>query len=215
MNKLNSPLQAAQTGAFPNDSGGVSAKPAPRLLVLVSNGDVDNVNLTREIWRIAKPQKLEVVLLTLCANFEQEARLRRGLITMAAMIRDETICADFQVRYGANWLTLVMQEWRYGDILICSSEQYIGLRRRLLSQVLSSKLKTSVQIIFASRAPKPPALKIKLDAAFWFGSIGILSVFFWVEAAIAQSVQNWIQTFVLSLCILFEVVLLWIWNSLF
>jgi len=215
MSKLDSLLQNTYLGISHDDSVSMIFNPAPRLLVLVSGVDVDDITLTRKIWELAKPQGLEVVLLGLCNHFDQEAQLRRKLVTMASSIQDETIRTDFLIGYGNNWLKLTKQEWRSGDIFACGSEQYINLWGSSLSQTLTSNFKTPVYVLSDFHSPTRPIPKILSTAAFWLGSITIIAIFFEVEFKAAQLPQDWAHTFLLYLCVFTEVGFLWIWNALF
>jgi hypothetical protein len=218
MNKQDGILATQSTvspGFVLDGSVSVILKPAPRLLVLISEDDLDNFYLSRQIWEIARPQKTEVVLLALCRDPDQEPHLRRGLTTMAAIIRDDAVCVDFQIGHEKNWLSLIKQEWRPGDLLVCGSEHYIGLSGRPLSKILSSHFNTNVRVFSVSGVSRKPMSKIAGNIIFWFGSVCILSVFFWVEVMIPQTRDVWERTFLIFLCILFEVKLLWMWNFLF
>jgi hypothetical protein len=215
MNKLESLRQHQYMAISPENSVSVILKPAPRLLVLVTGDDLNDFDLTRQIWQLAKPMGLEVVLLALCNDNDQEAQLRRKLVTMTSSIHDETIQADFLIGRGNNWLKLSQQEWRPGDIFACGSEQYISIWGRLLSQTLASNFKTPVYILSDFHSSSQPMPKWLSTAIFWLGSISIIALFFEVEFKVSQLQQDWAHTALLYLCILAEAALIWIWNVLF
>lgn len=219
MSKFDSLLQNTNLIISPTDmqedAVHVILKPAPRLLVLVSGADLDDLDLTRQIWELAKPGGLEVVLLALCNDFDQEAWLRRKLITMAAVIHDETIETDFRIGYGNNWLKLTGQEWRIGDILACGSEQYVSLWGKSLSQTLALKFKAPVYI-FSDQPPlSRPMPKMLSTALFWSGSISIIAIFFEMEVKITHLQQDWAHTVLLYLFVFVETGLIWAWSALF
>src|SRR5689334_2075533 len=67
-------------------------KPLPsaqRLVVLVPNVEVDEVELAYRIWSLASPRRLEVLFLSLVGEAREEAQARRRLARLAAITRDQ------------------------------------------------------------------------------------------------------------------------------
>src|SRR5258706_368632 len=100
---------------------------ARRLIVLIPNLDVDEVALAHEIWNLALPRGLAVLLLGLCPNPNDEPGARRRLVTVAALIREPRVSVETQLDFGRNWISILKNFLKMGDIVICPADQRIGI----------------------------------------------------------------------------------------
>jgi hypothetical protein len=133
---------------------------------------------------------------------------------MAAAIRDRRVSAEVRAEYGSDWIQSVREVWRPGDILVCYEGEMVGIRQRPLDQVLRSTFDTPIYILPTVSDAQPARSGAISRALSWVGSIGVLVVFFLLQVRIVQWLHDWGQTALLSLSILAEIMIIWIWDSL-
>jgi hypothetical protein len=220
MNKLNlHPPQAYQTehesvvSTFPPVPVDTTLETERRLIVLLPS-DIDYSTVTRQIWELAQVSGMHVQFLGLCEDRAEEPMLRRALIGIASLLGDNKICAEVKVDIGTNWMAVVKSNYRPGDVIVCFAEQRTGLLHKPLSQVLESNFETTVYIL-SSSAPQKVKSNALSQVIAWLGFIGIIIGFGVLQASIVQLPKGWLQSVLLTLSILPEFLLLWIWNSHF
>jgi hypothetical protein len=184
-----------------------------RLIVLI-DPDSDCASVTRRICKLASETNSDVQLLGLCRDPNQELALRRELVTVAALIRDAKVFVDMQVEVGTDWLSIVKCNYQEGDMLVCITEQPVGLRRRPLSQILESTLKAPIYVLSQTKSPQFQSGLLSQVIA-WSGFIGIVAAFFILQVKISQLPKDWSQTLLFILLLIPEFGLIWVWNSLF
>jgi hypothetical protein len=188
---------------------------APRLIVLFPASETDTPDLEHRIWEIARSLHLNVLFLSLTNDFDEEAHLRRKLITMAAVIKDPNVSTDIMIEHGNDWVGQVRRVWQARDIVACYAGQKVGLMRKSLDQVLSSSLEGPIYILSDSQPAEKQNSNFISRAFFWLGSLTIIAGFFWAEVKIVQMPQDWAHTALIYVCLVVEVTLIWMWNSLF
>jgi hypothetical protein len=119
-----------------------------------------------------------------------------------------------QVEVGTDWLSIVKCNYQEGDMLVCITEQPVGLRRRPLSQILESTLKAPIYVLSQTKSPQFQSNLISQVIA-WSGFIGIVAAFFILQVKISQLPKDWSQTLLFILLLIPEFGLIWVWNSLF
>jgi hypothetical protein len=193
----------------------LDAEPARRLIVLFPASEMDTPSLSHRIWEIARSLQLNVLLLSLCNDYDEEAQLRRKLITMAAIIKDPNVSTDIMIENGNDWVRQIRKILRTGDIVACFAGQKVGLMRKPLDQVLRSSLDATIYILSDYQPVRNPSLTFISQASSWLGSLAIIGSFLWVEVKIVQLPQDWAHTVLIYSSIIVEVVLIWLWNLLF
>ncbi len=123
-----------------------SLEPARRLIVLIP-ADSDYQAATRRIWELANAMGSRVQFLGLCRDAAQEPNLRRGLVTMSALLQAGRVSAEAKVEIGTNWVNVVKRNYQTGDMIVCFAEQNVGLLHRPLSQILYAKLNAPIYIL--------------------------------------------------------------------
>ena len=203
-----------------------------RLIVLFPSSESENPKLSRRIWEIARSFGLNVLLLSLCSNYSEEALLRRKLVTLAAIIKDGIVSTEIKIERGNDWVGQVKNIWRPGDVLACFAGQRIGLMRKPLDQVLrlvlpapepqgemsevkGSSLKAPIYILSEYQPRINSGSHLLLQASPWLGSFAIIGGFLWAEMKIVQLPHDWAHTTLLYACIFVEIALIWLWNSFF
>lgn len=185
-----------------------------RLIVLFPAEVGDSPSQTHRIWEIAGSLGLNVLLLSLCDDYYEESQLRRQLITMAAMIGDAHICAEFQIKHGDGWVSHVKNVYQSGDVIACYAGHRVGLTQKLLYEVLRSQLEAPIYILSADHPMKNSKPKLLSQISFWLGALAIVSGFFWLEMKVTQLPQDWAHSLLLYLCVFVEFGTLWLWNSI-
>jgi len=189
-------------------------EPAHRLIVLVPDGEADYLPAISRIWELANAQEASILLLGLYKDTRQELSLRRGLITMCAMLRDGHVLAEVNVEMGTNWVDVVKRNYQTGDMIVCFAEQRVGLRHKPLSQILQSNLKIPVYILSGLYMPKTKS-KLLSQVIAWLGFLGILIGFFVLQINIVQISGGGLQSILLILSIIPEFWLIWALNIWF
>jgi len=187
--------------------------PERRLIVLFPASETDTPDLVHRIWEIARSLRLNVLLFSLSNDFEEEAQLRRKLITMAAVIKDPNVSTDIMIEQGNDWVRQVRKIWRAGDILACYAGQKVGLMRKSLDQVLRSSLEAPIYILSDYRPARNPNSSFISRVSSWLGSLGLIGGFLWAEVKIIQLPQDWAHTALLYFSVVVEIALVWAWNS--
>lgn len=117
-----------------------NVEPARRFIVLFPTLEVNFSAAARRLWEIARSRETQILLLGLCRNPIQESRLRRDLITLAAMLRDETITTKIEIAFEKNWIEIIRARFQSGDALVCFAEQNAVKSIWRLSQALQNEL---------------------------------------------------------------------------
>lgn len=189
-------------------------QPAPRLLVLVPESEVDLAAAAQKIWTIAKSLEGGIQFIGLCKDAANESTLRRQLVTLSAMVGNEHISVKSRVEFGDNWLQAVKPEWRHGDVIACFAEPRSFLSHRSLSQILESNLNATVFVLAGLyQREKSSRFNWTTSAAAWSGSIGLILGFVWLQIKINQLPQDWAQSTLLYLSLFAEAAAIWAWNS--
>jgi hypothetical protein len=211
MNKLD---VISQTSAI-SPSSHVDPEPAPRLIVLFPASEPDTHDLEHRIWEIARSLQLNVLLLSLTTDFDEESQLRRKLIIMAAMIKDPYVSTEILIEHGNDWVRQVKKLWRKGDIVACYANQKTGLMRKALDQILRSSLNMPVYILADTQSVKSSKPGFLSQILFWSGALAIIGGFFWAETQLVKLPQDWAHSALIYVCLVAELALILLWNSLF
>ena len=187
---------------------------AGRLIVLVPDIEADYIPAIGKIWELANSQHARVLLLSLYKDTTQELGLRRGLITLCAIVQAGRVLAEVKVEMGTNWVSVVKRNYQKGDLIVCFAEQRAGLLHKPLSQILQSNLKIPVYILSGLQLSKPKS-KWLFQVMAWAGFLGIIAGFFVLQIRIDQISEGGIQNILLILSIIPEFWLILVWNGLF
>jgi hypothetical protein len=196
-------------------SGGQRPQPARRLIVLFPASEADTPELSHRIWEIARSLQANVLLLSLTNDFDEESRLRRNLITMAAIIRDPSVSTDILIEHGSDWAGQVKKIWQTGDTVACYAGQKVGIMHKSLEQVLRSNLEAPIVMLPDYQPVRNPNSKLIAQASSWLGSLAILGGFLLAEVKVIQLPQDWAHNILIFACVFVEIAVIWVWNSLF
>jgi hypothetical protein len=184
-----------------------------RLIVLVPNWDVDEVELARQVWELAVPLRLAVLFLGLCQDLTEELSMHRRLATLASLTRDPRLSVETRLEIGRNLPRKLKAIYTPGDVVVCHAEQRAGLWRIPLHEALA-KLEAPIWTLEGNDpSMKPSAFTGIKEVIFWLISIAIMVVFFWIQVSIVRMSKDWAHSALLYFSVLSEIALLWIWHS--
>lgn len=215
MNKLLLPQLAPRSHALAAGAAAMDAPRPRRLIVLVPDVDLDTARTARRVRELANRLDRRIQFIGLCRDEAYEPGVRRQLITLSAIARDDRIATEVKVELGTSWLKAALNNWQPGDRIACFEGQRTGLRQRELRSLLESKLDATVYVL-----PLPPAeLRRRSRTAgkflAWPGSLAIVALFFWLQVKLTQLPQDWGHSSFLYISLIAEVGLIWVWNSIF
>ncbi len=192
--------------------------PAKRLVVLVPNVDVNEVELAHRIWSLASPRGLEVLFFSLIGDTQEEPQARRRLATLAAVTRDDWTHIETQLELGSHWLHSVENLRQRGDLIVCHAEQKIpkwGIGRQSLAQALVSQL-TLPTCVLSGFYPELPASPPNRLVRLFVGALAmlILAGFFALQVQIDRETTGWTSILLLSLTVCAELGLFLAWQRL-
>lgn len=188
-------------------------QPAPRLIVLVPESEVDAAILARKIRELANTLESRVQLIGLSKDATHEPAIRRRLVTLSAMVEDSHVFVQSNIEFGNNWLNAVKPHWHSGDVIVCFSEQNSG---KPLNQILESNLHATVYVITGIQYTKEHSSPFwRSNTLAWTGSIGLILAFLWLQLKLTQPPQDWAQTILLYTSLFVEAGSIWFWNNLF
>jgi hypothetical protein len=189
--------------------------PVKRLVVLVPNVDMDDIQIARQVWEMASSARLAVILLSICADDSDELQLERKLTTLAALIRDPHVKVETHIEYSQNWRRGVKSILDDGDVILCHAEQNVGLRHKPLVSVLDV-LPVPVWTLsgfYPSNVISHPRWLAEL--VFWLGAVAIVAGFFYLQIQINILPTGWVKSVVLALSVLAEFGSILALNTLF
>ena len=215
MNKLN--LRAPSFTNLPT-VGSVSTietiEKRPRRLIVLISPEMDCASLTRRLCKLAAETNSDIQLLGRYKDSTQELALHRELIMAAALIREAKVYVESSLETGTDWLAAVKRNYQVGDIIVCISDQSVGIRRKPLSQILESAFKVPVYILTTTKPMQPPS-SLRAQVVAWSGLVGIIVGFFILQAQIIGLPDNGSKTVLSILILIPELFSIMFWNSLF
>jgi hypothetical protein len=187
---------------------------AGRLVVLVTEEDHEQADSSCRIWSWATEAGLHVLLIGLLAHEDEEPRLRRHLVSLAAAIGDARITVEIRVEPWDDWIESIKALWRRGDILVCHQSGDTGNHRDSLDQLLRSGFDAPVYLLPNVTDAQEGQPTFMTNAVSVSGSIGVVIGFFLLQVGIVKWLHDWVQTALLAGSVIFEIALIWIWDSL-
>jgi hypothetical protein len=188
-----------------------------RLIALVPDWDLDEVQFARRVRSIATRNNLEVVFLSMVDSIDDEPAARRCLITLGAITRDALTPVQTKIYFGKNWIKAIKSIRQPGDFILCHAEQTIA-RNPFSSESLCAHLKKAfsapiLTVIGFYVQPKRPAGLHLPRFVHWIILVGIFVVFFGIEVNIDKSTHGWPHTALGVTAVVIEIFLIWIWST--
>lgn len=214
MNQLHSAVQAPAETHVANYAI-PPAKNRPRLVVVIREVEEEAL-LAGRIRELARARGLPVLLLGVARDSSTEAKLKRGLITIAAFLREGSAHAgtpEIQMEHGRDWMNRVTALLQPGDMLACYAEQQTAMFERPLSDLLSRGLNIPIYTFEGAGAERTSQNRLA-QAASWAGSLACIGAFLVLQARIVLAFQGWLQSALMLVALLAEVGSVWFVNSL-
>ena len=187
-------------------------EPAQRLIVLVPDLEWNYIPAIHRIWELANSQPVRVLFISFCKDPKQELSLRRALVILSAMVQDGKIPVETTVEIGKNWVNVVKPNYQTADMIVCFAEHRAGLLQKPLSEILESNLIIPMYVVSGVYIPKSKSNWLT-QVTTWLGSIGIISGFGIFQVKMTQVSEGWLQTILLIIVVIFEIWLIWAWDS--
>lgn len=186
---------------------------ARRLIVLVPDWDVDEVEIARQVWELAVPLGLAVLFLGLCKDITEELSMHRRLATLASLTRDPRLSVETRLETGRHWVRKLKAILRSGDVIVCHAEQRMGIWHIPAHKALAN-LDAPIWTLEGIHPPMKSSAFAKIkEAIFWLVSIVIIVIFFWIQVSIVRMSKDWAHNALIYFSMLSEIGLLWIWHS--
>ena len=210
-----SPVSVPGLASSPLSTRGVRGESGRRLIVLVPTVEADLAPAAQRVWMLANAMGARVQFIGLYTDAAREPGLKRELVTLAAMVKDERVPVEAEIIFGTDWVHAVKSRAQPGDVIVCFAEQRVGVLRRPLSQILQADLGLPL-FIFSGLYPQNDSRSTWLiGAAAWGGSIAIIVGFFLLQVRIDHLIKDWVHMILPMLSIPAEVWMIWAWNNLF
>lgn len=210
MNKLDSNYQPLTlTSASVSD-----LQPVRHLLVLVPHSDFDLALLARKVWELANASGSHVQFLGLHSDAAQEPKLRRDLVTLSAMVKDDKVYSEIEVVFGKDWGKVIEERYHTGDMIVCFAEQRTGLLKQSLSD-LQIQLNIPIYILSDSYLRKNSQPSWLSQLALWSGLLAIIAGFFMLQVRIEKLPKDTLYYVLFLLTLPIELWTIVFWNNLF
>lgn len=183
-----------------------------RLIVLVPGVETDFTAVANRVCELAAATGARLTFLSLWHDPKEEPGLRRGLITMSAIVRSRHLSAEGEIVFGKDWVEAVTSRYQPGDMIVCLAEQRAGLMNRTLSRILQSNLEAPVYIL-AGLYDQEGAFSWPARAVAWIGFLAIALGFLLLDVKIYQLRSGWTALWMV-LATALEFWLIWVWNKL-
>lgn len=196
-----------------------SSNQQPRLIVLLPQSLVGNLDFAQWVHRQAVRDQMDVLFLILLDSSDELLSVLRRIETMKAMTESNLIRAtSIQVR-TAHWFGKLKEIIRPGDIVVSHEEQVVRqdfFNVIPVSVFLANTLKQPV--ISVRNYYHPQATQIKkwmFTALFWIGALVILGGFSLLEIQADALISGSMQKLAVGLLILIEFGSVWLWSRMF
>ena len=209
---MRQPIVSSQTEAgMPTVRPEVIAEDEPlsmarRLVVLAPDVNGAEAELARRVWLLASPGALDVLYLSLAGDAEQELQARRQLATLASLTRDRRTQVDTAVRLGRDWPRAIRSVHGSGDLILCTPACQVD------DQALAATLRAPVVVLSGPNAAPPadyrPGRRRFLGTVL---AVAIVTGFTLLQLRIAQLPQDWAYYALMSLSVLAEAGVVWLW----
>jgi len=190
-------------------------QPVRHLIVLIPHSEFDLALLARKVWELANASGSHVQFLGLYNDALQEPKLRRDLVTLSAMVKDDKVYSEIEILAGKDWGHVIKERYHAGDMIVCFAEQSTGLLKQPLSEVLQTELNIPIYILSNLYLRENSRSSWQSQLAVWVGSIAIIAGFFMIQMKIEQLPKDLSYYILFLLTIPIELFAIWIWNNLF
>jgi hypothetical protein len=190
-----------------------------RLIVLLPESLAGKAELARAVHQLALQNGADVLYLTLVNDDEKKLTAARAMATMKALTADNRLDANSRLVTSHEWLKLLRETYRVGDLVVCHAEQTVRdgvFSTRPVSEFLQETLSIPVITLAGYYRPRNEHIKALLNNLLvWVGFFVILTAFTWLELRLDSTIHGAIHTILLVLLVTVEFGAVLAWNNLF
>lgn len=161
----------------------ISEKKLPELLVLVPEGDLDEVRYAKKARALAEMYHLNTTYIGMVQSAETEMETRRRLIRLSGLTEVDDVHSEFILEKGSTWPEIVARHFKPGDHLLCPRELEDTLIKSRQDQSLRGRYGLDLSLV-AGMIPSSRDEKFErwlLNILNWAGILLILGIAFIVE----------------------------------
>jgi len=193
---------------------GLLAEPVERLLVLVPDQDISEVELVSQVLALVSSRCLLIIYLSVTANSASEPLARRRLVMLDALTRTQRIHVQTRLEIGGNWLEAVCPIWKQGDILVCHAEQRLlwNGHYQALAPILTERLNAPVLQLTGLCFVQPHPAWVNLKRwALEIYPFAVIAICFVLQALISHFTTDypWLGMLLMIDSVVVEFSLLW------
>jgi len=190
-----------------------------RLLVLVPNDELDEAKYAKKARSLAEYYHLDIVFLGKTDSSDSELYLRRRLITLAGISRNQDILSTFTTNSRGSWGKLISSRYEPGDYILLPKEmmEIKGLvTQHYIYQELQKKYGGQAIAVIGFLITKQTIHfeKIIFPIINWAGIFAIFVISFGLEANVGSHTFGWIRILGEISLVGVEIFSLLLWNSL-
>ena len=189
-----------------------------RLIVLVPECLVSNIELMNKIYQMARREQREVFYLALVDEDANMLAATRSIATLKALVSGGQLSSASQVVETSHWTGALREIYRAGDIIVCHEEQRVrsGFFHTIPAcEYLETMYQEPVRVI--SGFYHPERLQIGQwvkRAVFWVGLLVIMAAFLLLEIQMDQAIHGITRTVLLIILLGVEIVFGIAWNKM-
>ncbi|HCK67386.1 MAG TPA: hypothetical protein DHW49_14085, partial [Anaerolineae bacterium] len=169
-------------------------KSARRLLVLVPNFDINLSAFTSRVWELATATGSSILFLSLVNDAESELKQRRELTSIISLFKNAHMDVQTKIAFGNDWVEVVRENLRVGDMVVCIAKQRTGSLNKVLSETLSARLNTQVYILTDIASQKESNKNWISETTARIGSLAIILGFFFLQVRIIDLTKDGVRT---------------------
>ena len=188
-----------------------------RLVILIPNADLDEIQLARRIRTMMSPNKAGILLLSLVRRDVEDSQERRRLINLAVILGDPLYTVTSKIISGKHWIEEIKENLMPGDLMVCLRGQYApsrGYKSQPIDQALSDKLACPVYVLNNIAIKEIHRHAFNHEVLGWLVPIAMIVLFFVFDVRITQDARGWVSTLLLWTAVIVEAALIWSWINL-
>ena len=161
----------------------ISEKKKSELLVLVPEGDLDEVRYAKKARALAETYHLDATYIGMERSAETEMETRRKLIRLSGLTEINDVHSEFTLVKGSTWPDIVARHFKAGDHLLCPRELEDALINSGQNQSLRGRYGLDLSLVTGMISPSRDEKLERwlLNILNWAGILLILGVAFIVE----------------------------------
>lgn len=188
-----------------------------KLLVLVTNDDLEEVKYARKARSVAETLKLDIFFLGKESSPDTASQLHRRLITLAGIAESQIVRTKYATSNEPTWIEVISNVIQPDDFVLCPLE-WQGIHSTSQNAV-SLKEQYGSHLIPASGMIHPvgnPLLRNFLTQLLnWSGILLILAVAFGLEANLDSQTMGMMRIIGEVVLVGVELFVLWFWYRFF